>query len=115
VAVERRGQVLLVRRPPGTLLGGTWVLPSSELGAGELETTAVHRALADTGLVPRDPLRPAGTVRHIFTHRDVTARVLRVPVSGSVRRGSDARWISMAAPGRLALSSFTRKTLALLR
>jgi A/G-specific adenine glycosylase len=114
VAVERRGCVLLVRRPPGVLLGGTWVLPASELGAGEPETAAVSRALAGTGLVAREPLRPAGTVRHIFTHRDVTARVLRAPASGSLRRGSETRWISIAAPGMLALSSFTRKTLALL-
>jgi A/G-specific adenine glycosylase len=114
VAVQRRGRVLLVRRPPGVLLGGTWVLPASELGPGEPETAAVTRALADTGLVVRDPLRPAGTVRHIFTHRDVTARVVWAPVSGSLRRGSGARWISIATPGLLALSSFTRKTLALL-
>jgi A/G-specific adenine glycosylase len=118
VAVERRGRVLLVRRPSGVLLGGTWVLPSSELAAGEPEAAAARRALADAGLgvgLGRGPLRSAGTIRHIFTHRDVTARVLRAPVSGSIRRQGGARWVSIAAPGVLALSSFTRKTLALLR
>jgi A/G-specific adenine glycosylase len=115
VAVERAGKVLLVRRPAGGLLGGTWALPAAELGAGEPERAAVRRALSTAGLAlaPGGVLR-AGVIRHIFTHRDVTAHVLRASSSGAVPR-EGARWVSPEAPGELALSSFTRKTLAVLR
>jgi A/G-specific adenine glycosylase len=115
VALERRGRILLVRRPAGVLLGGTWVLPSTERAAGEPEASVARRALAEVGLpLPRARLHAAGTVRHLFTHRDVTAHVLLAPASGALAEGSLARWVRPAAPGDLALSSFTRKTLALL-
>jgi A/G-specific adenine glycosylase len=114
VAVERRGRVLLVRRPAG-LLGGTWVLPASEVGAGEPEESAARRALAELGLrLPAGSLRAAGTVRHVFTHRDVTARVLRIQ-AGAGGRAAGGRWVSPTSPGVIALSTFTRKTLAVLR
>jgi A/G-specific adenine glycosylase len=110
VAVERRGRVLLVRRPPGVLLGGTWALPSAERGQGEGEAEAAGRALAEAGLaLGPGGVRAAGVIRHVFTHRDVTAAVVRAPVVGSARQG---RWVSAAEPGELALSTFTRKTLA---
>jgi A/G-specific adenine glycosylase len=114
VAVERRGEVLLVRRPAGVLLGGTWVLPAAEREGKEPALTAVRRALEETGLEAAAAVE-AGVIRHIFTHRDVTARVLRVRVTGTVEPGVDARWVSLASPGAIALSSFTRKTLEVLR
>jgi A/G-specific adenine glycosylase len=113
VAAEREGRVLLVRRPRG-LLGGTWLLPAVESGPGD----EVARALEGTGVEPSGEFRHAGAVRHVFTHRDVTARVVRVGVTGALRpRGpqeSSAIWVHPSDPGALALSSFTRKTLALL-
>jgi A/G-specific adenine glycosylase len=111
VAVERRGRVLLVRRPPGTLLAGTWALPSVESAANETDVSTCGRALAAVGLVP-SAAEEAGRVRHIFTHRDLTARVLRARARGTLR--GDARWVSSAELGELGLSSFTRKTLAVL-
>jgi A/G-specific adenine glycosylase len=111
VAVERRGRVLLVRRPPGTLLAGTWALPSAESVASETDVAACGRALAAVGLVP-SAAEEAGRVRHIFTHRDLTARVLRARATGTVR--GDARWVAAEELEALALSSFTRKTLAVL-
>jgi A/G-specific adenine glycosylase len=115
VAVERAGRVLLVRRPAGVLLGGTWVLPSAERTAGEPDAAAAGRALGDTGLACAPAtVREAGVIRHIFTHRDVTARVLRAAVSGTLLPTRDARWVSPRETGSLALSSFTRKTLSVL-
>jgi A/G-specific adenine glycosylase len=111
VAVERQGRVLLVRRLPGTLLAGTWALPSADEGVGEGDVVVSRRALAEVGLEPSG-VREVGTVRHVFTHRDLTARVLRARAAGEVCGG--ARWVSDEELGDLALSSFTRKTLRLL-
>jgi A/G-specific adenine glycosylase len=108
VAAEHQGRVLLVRRARG-LLGGTWLLPAAEGEGGD--EVVVARALDGTGARVGGPMREAGAVRHIFTHRDVTARVVRVPVEGTTVEG---RWVDPRQPGALALSSFTRKTLLLL-
>jgi A/G-specific adenine glycosylase len=107
VAAESGGKVLLVRRPRG-LLGGTWILPAAE--AEQVDGTVVVRALEGTGVEPTGDACHAGVIRHIFTHRDVTARVVRVAASQT----ADGKWIVPAAPGALPLSSFTRKGLALL-
>jgi A/G-specific adenine glycosylase len=107
-AIERDGQVLLVRRPAGTLLGGTFTLPA----APGQDATAAAQAAQDVGLeVVGTPVR-LGAIRHIFTHRDVTATVFRVVARGE---GPPAgRWLRPDEHDRIALSSFTRKTLALL-
>ena len=108
--VERRGRVLLVRRPPGTLLGGTWALPAEELARGTGAAAAVARALAGIGLHSDGPFEELGSIRHVFTHRDVTALVVRQRAHGRLR--SPGRWVD--GTEELAISSFTRKTLRLL-
>jgi len=111
VAVQRRGRVLLVKRPPGSLLAGTWSLPWVEPVKGETDAGACGRALAPLGLKASGQVEEAGIVRHVFTHRDLTARVLRVPAAGTAQ---DGHWVSPAELPELGLSSFTRKTLHLL-
>jgi A/G-specific adenine glycosylase len=108
-AVERRGRLLLVHRPPGTLLGGTWTLPESS----DEDDDTCRRTLGELGLSPDGPPIAAGTIRHIFTHRDVTARVLRVTAHGRLVRGA-GRWVSRDEVAALAVASFTRKALAVL-
>lgn len=115
VAVKRRGRWLLVLRAEGTLLGGTWSFPWVELGRGDTDGAAGRRALAGLGLAATGPVESAGTIRHIFTHRDLTARVLRASVRGEPRGTLPARWVAPEEIHALALSSFARKTLALVR
>src|SRR5262249_31246800 len=52
VAVERAGRVLLVRRPAGTLLGGTWTLPAVQPRPRESDPAASRPAPAQPGLPP---------------------------------------------------------------
>ncbi|HEY8926916.1 MAG TPA: A/G-specific adenine glycosylase, partial [Polyangia bacterium] len=73
--IFREGRVLLVKQRAG-LLAGTWGLPARELQPGDGGAAEVLvPALRQLGVEPRD-LVPAGDVRHVFTHRDVTATVL---------------------------------------
>ncbi len=111
-AALRRGRVLLERRPAGTLLGGTWALPAVELGPAERVRTACGRALAAIGLALTGRVIRAGAIRHVFTHRDVTAHVALAQARGRPRAAG--RWVAHKDLGALALSSFARKTLALL-
>ena len=112
VAVERRGCLLLVRRPPKTLLAGTWVFPLQEMRTGETAVDAARRALASLGLRLEGGLVPAGDLRHIFTHRDVTASVFRARARGEVE-SADARWVRSDELALLPLSSFGRKMIDL--
>ena len=54
-----------------------------------------------------------GAVRHVFTHRDVTAEVFRIDVPRAGRARADQRWVAPAGMKDLGVSSFTRKTVAL--
>jgi A/G-specific adenine glycosylase len=108
VAVERRGRLLLVRRPAGSLLAGTWLLPLQEMRPGEVAARAAQRALLDLGLrMQGSPVR-VGDLRHIFTHRDATASLFRARAQGQVD-GPDARWVCAKDRASLPLSTFGRK------
>lgn len=113
--VHRDGKVLLVRRHTG-LLAGMWSLPGSDASAaiaeGPTTLTATLRAL---GVTPRQ-VREVGELRHVFTHRDVTATVFDVtPARVAVTPGSgeDTRWVDPKDLSAMAVSSFLRKLLSL--
>jgi A/G-specific adenine glycosylase len=107
-AIERDGRILLVHRPAGTLLGNTFTLPAA---AGS-EASAAVQAAEEAGLRVVGTPQLLGAIRHIFTHRDVTAAVFRVAARGE--GPAAGRWLGPDERDRIALSSFTRKTLALL-
>jgi A/G-specific adenine glycosylase len=113
--VHRDGRVLLVRRHTG-LLAGMWSLPGGDASAaiaeGPATLTATLRAL---GVTPRQ-VREAGEVRHVFTHRDVTATVFDVtPAHVAVKPSSaeDTRWVEPKELASMAVSSFLRKLLSI--
>ena len=123
--VERQGRVLMVRRQPGELLAGTWALPSLVVEAGVPASQVARAAAAQNGIAPATAAPPTfrGSVRHVFTHRDLTAEVFAVAeaarrdgaVAASARgtaRASERRWVSPHELDRLGISSFARKTLA---
>jgi A/G-specific adenine glycosylase len=104
-------RVLLLRRSAG-LLGGTWALPEQ---AADTEAPAriVARRLAEGTGVRVGRVVARGSVRHVFTHRDVTAEVFRVDARDGVRPPvKAARWIPLDGLGAVGVSTFTRKTVA---
>jgi A/G-specific adenine glycosylase len=122
VYVTDGARVLLVKRPLG-LLAGTWALPDGEVAPGA-ESPAVivrrvARRVARWSGVRGASLEYRGAVRHVFTHRDVTAEVFRVevvvcdPSTVANQRVANRRWVAPAGLGALGISSFTRKTIAL--
>jgi A/G-specific adenine glycosylase len=119
--VARRGRVLLVRRQPGELLAGTWALPSAVVGQGTPAVEAARRAALASGVAVGPGLTAAsalGRVRHVFTHRDLTAEIFALTEErAGAGRAADAasdqqcRWVDPGQLGDLGISSFTRKTL----
>jgi A/G-specific adenine glycosylase len=103
-------RVLLVKRAEG-LLAGTWALPEAAVASGSPRAVARRLALA-AGARPAK-VEHRGAVRHVFTHRDVTAEVFRIEVARAGRAGAGRRWVSVSALAELGVSTFTRKTVAL--
>jgi A/G-specific adenine glycosylase len=114
--ILRRGRVLAVRRPPRGLLGGLWELPGGELAAGETPAAGLRRALRERVGLTAGPLRHAGRVDHVLSHRRLRLHVYRCETpAGRVRlAGPDAhRWLPPARLAELPLATLTRKALAL--
>ncbi|MEO5769575.1 MAG: A/G-specific adenine glycosylase [Polyangia bacterium] len=121
VRLRHRDRVLLVRRADG-LLAGTWMLPSAPVEDGDAAIIVARGALRGLGIRPLR-LTMVGSVRHLFTHRDVTAEVFEMAVVGpSANRArplvpaaapEEARWVKEGGLHEIALSSFVRKQLAL--
>ena len=112
-AVDGAGRVLLVRRQTG-LRAGTWALPAAEIDDVVDARTAARVALRGLGIVGGRPVA-RGQIRHVFTHRDVTADVFRVAAAAGRARdgGATRRWLAADALETVGISSFTRKTLRL--
>jgi A/G-specific adenine glycosylase len=104
--------LLMVKRRAG-LLAGTWALPEAEATVSLEAPASVARKLAARAGARGASIEYRGAVRHVFTHRDLTAQVFRVEVSSRPRPGADRRWVVPERLGRLGVSSFARKTIAL--
>jgi A/G-specific adenine glycosylase len=109
---RREDRLLMLRRPSKGLLGGLWEIPSV---AGDA-TEPLLEQLQQQGIrvVAREPL---GEVRHVFTHRALTLRVVALEqLGGRLRPGTDpeqTRWCTRAEIEALPLSRLMHKVLAL--
>lgn len=98
------GAVLFQRRPPQGLLGGMIELPSTPWLADDATVALAEPAAAP---VPTNWVPLPGTVRHVFTHLDLTVRLLR----GRSEARLEGLWVPPARFGELALPTFTKKLL----
>jgi len=107
-------RVLVIKRGKG-LLAGTWALPEA-LDRGARARPAVARRLAEATGVRVSAVAYRGAVRHVFTHRDVTAELFRVDVDANGPRSAISethRWVAPVGLAALGVSSFARKTVQL--
>ncbi|MDB4980735.1 MAG: mutY, partial [Myxococcales bacterium] len=109
--VDAAGRVLFVRRASG-LLAGTWALPVVELDDVTDGIQAARNAARTAGATA-GRLVHRGQIRHVFTHRDVTAEIFRTTATDRRARdgGATRRWLAPDALSEVGISSFTRKTL----
>jgi A/G-specific adenine glycosylase len=107
VAVKRGGRLLLQQRPATGLLAKTWALPLQDLRK-RTPAQGARAVLSELGLRPEGVPASLGEIRHVFTHRDATVRVLCARARGRVVR-ADVRWVHAHELDALPLSSFGRK------
>ena len=111
--LRSRGRLLLLRRPSRGLLGGLWEIPSVP---GDDPGALVEALRERTGLGSRAGAA-LGEVRHVFTHRDLTLRVVELERDGGRKRApagdAEALWCGSAEIARLPLSRLMHKVLEL--
>ena len=114
---NRRGQILIVQRPPEGLLGGLWELPGGKVEAGESHADALRRELreeVDIHCVRQ--WRYLGSVEHAYTHLKITLQLFEGETNqrGKIIAGPVAlKWIAPARIGDFAMPRGTHKALAL--
>lgn len=109
--IESKGCVLLIRREPGTLLGGLWALPGGEISSGRIERKsllALVRQQAGCKVRIREPWT---TVDRTFSHRRWSGVIYRGSPVGRLRDGERIRWIPVDEALRLPLVPFHREAL----
>jgi len=116
--IERRGRILIVRRPEVGLMAGLWELPGGEIEPGEEGKDRLHHVLAaGVGLATRN-LQPVGSIEHLFTHRRLRLEVFRCLADKGARVRLDGfvahEWVYPKTLLARAHSGSTRKALMLL-
>ncbi|MGD8454298.1 MAG: A/G-specific adenine glycosylase [Phycisphaerae bacterium] len=113
--IQRRGRLLLVKRPPTGLLGGLWELPGGEVRAGETPADALVARLSETLGIDVADVQPRAVLRHAFTHRAVRLHVCTCRlVAGRAQpvQHTEAKWITPSQVDDYALTRLTRSALA---
>lgn len=101
--IQDADRVLMVRRPAGGLLGGTWGLPG-----GTADAPLEDLVREQTGLVVR-PTEMHGRTEHVFSHRRWSMQVHGADVlDGEVAGG---RWVALGGLDAIGLSTAMRKAL----
>ncbi len=75
--IERDGELLIGKRPPGGMLAGLWEFPGGTLGSGETHQTALARSCRETLGIEVKAGGLIATVKHAYTHLRVTLNVYR--------------------------------------
>ena len=118
VRIERRGKLLLARRPFSGLLGGLWELPGGEAaGAAADEATELQALLKKRLGIPVRIGKLLGSRKQTLTHRWLEIRCFAgSAASGTIRPESyvETIWTEPERLGGLGLTTGMRKLLATL-
>lgn len=103
--VRRNDEVLIVRRPTDGLLGGLWEFPGGVVSKGiEGETFLADEMKHTLGIGIRVD-RAVATLRHAFTHFEMTLQGYSCSYLEGVARhrdGNECRWVRFEDLGRFA-------------
>jgi A/G-specific adenine glycosylase len=109
--IESKGRVLLIRREPGTLLGGLWALPGGEIPSKDTERKSLLAFVRQQAGCTVRIGNPWSTVDRTFSHRRWSGVIYRGTPVGRLRDGEEIHWIPIAEALRLPLVPFHREAL----
>ena len=109
---ERRGRLLVRRRPAGVVNGHLWEFPNVEIPAGQGSLKQAARAAL--GWTPHQP-EPFCRIKHSITRYRMSLEVYRATPSASSGELGKGRWLTLTQLDRLAFCSAHRKVLEKLK
>ena len=116
--IERRGRLLVAKRPETGLMAGLWELPGGEIAPGDEAKERLPEVVARRMGLELLEAHYVGQVEHLFTHRRLALEVFRCRVAPGARVRRDGypahRWVAPNAALELAHAGPTRKAMALL-
>jgi A/G-specific adenine glycosylase len=113
--VERRGRLLLARRPSDGLFGGLWALPSATIAGAVRPRAALASSLRAELGVALAVAEEAGTARRTLTHRELELVAYRCRLRGVPPEGRRLRWADAAQMSKLGMPSAMRALVEALR
>jgi A/G-specific adenine glycosylase len=91
------GRVLLQKRPAEGMLGGMWEFPGGKLEEGESPEAACLRELREELAVNAGPVEPVGTVKHAYSHFQITLHGFRSVIEAGApvsQTGAPIAWVT---------------------
>lgn len=116
--VQRRGRVLIAKRPEDGLLGGLWEFPGGKRARGERLERTVARELEEELGVEVEVGRKWMTIPHAYSHFRVTLHVFECRLLAGRLRAlgcADWRWVPPAELSRYAFPAADSPILERLR
>jgi len=99
--IERRGQLLLARRPASGMLGGLWEFPCVEVESWKEAPRALVRWLQNELHLEVKVSGQLGAVKHTYSHRKVDMRVYECACTRGRAKTGPYEELTWAAPGEL--------------
>lgn len=94
--LQRKGSVLIARRPEGSLLGGLWEFPGGKREPGETLSACIRRELKEEIGISVRVGPTLGVFRHAYSHYRVTVHAFACTPAGGrlrAREHSAVRWV----------------------
>ena len=113
-AIERRGRILIGKRPAGGLLGGLWEFPGGKVRRGEGREAALRREIAEElgrGIAVGPRL---ARVEHAYSHFRITLHVYRCSIDKGrpqAKFHAALRWVRPEEFERFAFPAATLKAM----
>jgi A/G-specific adenine glycosylase len=109
--LRRNGDVLVGRRPEGSLLGGLWEFPGGKQESGETLKACLRRELREELGVKVVVGEEIGAFENTYTHFRVTVHAFECRLASGEPRAldhSEIRWTPIARLGRLPMGKIDR-------
>lgn len=108
--IKKENKFLIQKRPPDGLLAGLWEFPGGKMKSGETQKQALRREIREELLCEVQAANFIVTVRHAYTHFQVTLHAFECRLEQNPRLDKDVqRWVTLKGIQNYPLPSGSAK------